>query len=604
MDQAYIRNFSIIAHIDHGKSTLADRMLLRTGAISQRDFHDQLLDDMDLERERGITIKASAVTIDYEHDGRHYMLNMIDTPGHVDFHYEVSRALAACEGALLVVDAAQGVEAQTVANAHLAQRYKLTLVPVVNKIDLPAARPEDTAMEIEHLLAGGKQPRAAEDCLFTSAKTGAGVAEMLTAIVEQLPPPAGDPDAPTQALIFDSAYDDYRGVIVYVRLFQGRLSPGDKIRMMGTGEVHQISELGKFVPAPRRVGALAAGEVGYLVASIRTVASVHVGDTVTLASRPAATALPGYRPPQQMVFSDFYAGTTTQFPELREALEKLQLNDAALAFQPISSEALGFGFRCGFLGLLHMEIVQERLEREHGIEVVQTAPTVPYQVLTTAGEVVEVDSAGDLPEANLIEEIREPCVSVDLIVPADAIGAVMQLAEERRATYKETEYLSADRVILTYDFPLAEIIYDFYDKLKSATHGYGTMDYEVTGFRADDLVKLDILVNAQRVDALSVIVHRSKADARGRRLIQRLRKEIARHLFEIPLQAAIGSRVIARETIKPLRKNVTAKCYGGDVTRKRKLLEKQKAGKKRMKVVGNVEIPQKAFMAVLESREE
>ena len=606
MDPKAIRNFSIIAHIDHGKSTLADRMLLRAGAISPREFREQLLDDMDLERERGITIKASAVTLNYELDGRTYMLNMIDTPGHVDFHYEVSRALTACEGALLVVDAAQGVEAQTVANAHLAVRNGLVFVPVVNKIDLPAARPEDTAMEIEHLLTtceGGKAVRAAEDCLFTSAKTGEGVDEMLEAIVRQLPPPAGDENAETRAMIFDSSYDDYRGVIVYVRLFDGRLSVGDKIRMMGTGQIHQITEMGKFTPQAKQVRSMAAGEVGYLVASLKSVSSVHVGDTITRADHQATTALPGYRPPQQMVFSDLYPGSDTQVPQLREALEKLQLNDAALIFQPISSDAMGFGFRCGFLGMLHMEIVQERLEREHGIGVVQTAPTVPYQVLQKDGSKKEVDSAGEMPDANQIEEIREPMVRVDLIVPADSIGAIMHLAEQRRGVYQQTEYLSADRVILTYEFPLAEIIYDFYDKLKSATRGYGTMDYEIIGYRANDLVKLDILVNEQNVDALAVICHRDKAFPRGRAIIQKLRKEIDRHMFEIPVQAAVGSRIIARETIRALRKNVTAKCYGGDVTRKRKLLEKQKAGKKRMKMVGNVEIPQKAFLAVLEGEE-
>jgi len=595
MEQQYIRNFSIIAHIDHGKSTLADRMLLRAGAITQREFRDQLLDTMDLERERGITIKASAVTIEHEYNGRRYMLNLIDTPGHVDFHYEVSRSLTACEGGVLVVDAAQGVEAQTVANAHLARRNELKLVPVVNKIDLPAARPEDTAMEIEHLLG-----TPAEDCIFASAKTGEGIGEMMAAIIEQLPAPTGDPDAPAKALIFDSTYDDYRGVVIYVRVFDGRIAVGDRIRMMGTGEEYAIGELGKFRPTAQRVDHLAAGEVGYLCASIRSVAAVHVGDTITQATRRAEAALPGYRPPKQMVFSDFYPGTTTQFPEMREAMEKLQLNDSALTFQAISADALGFGLRCGFLGMLHMEIVQERLEREHGIEVVQTAPTVPYEVLTTKGEVVEVDSAGDMPDPNFTEEIREPIVRVDLIVPSEGIGAVMQLADDRRGTYQETEYLSADRVILTYEMPLAEIIYDFYDKLKSATRGYGTMDYELIGYRPDDLAKMDILVNGQKVDALSVIVHRTKAENRGRKLIQRLRKEISRHLFEIPLQAAVGSKVIARETIKALRKNVTAKCYGGDVTRKRKLLEKQKAGKKRMKMVGNVEIPQKAFLAVLE----
>ncbi|MBN1942678.1 MAG: elongation factor 4 [Phycisphaerae bacterium] len=598
MEQSHIRNFSIIAHIDHGKSTLADRMLLRVGAISQREFHDQLLDDMDLERERGITIKASAVTMEYEIDGETYMLNMIDTPGHVDFHYEVSRSLAACEGALLVVDCAQGVEAQTVANAHLASRGGLALVPVINKIDLPAARPEDTAMEVEKLIH-----TPAEDGIFTSAKSGEGTDEMLQAIVRRLPPPKGDPDAPTRALIFDSNFDDYRGVVVYVRVFDGGLSVGEKVRMMGVGRDYLITDLGKFCPKPRQVKTLGAGEVGYVVANIRSVADVHVGDTVTLSASPAEKPLPGYQPPQQMVFCDFYPGPSTQFPELREALEKLQLNDSSLTYQPISSDALGFGFRCGFLGMLHMEIVQERLEREHDVEVVQTAPTVPYQVLKTDGSLVEVDSAGELPEPTYIEEIREPIVRVDLIVPADGIGGVMKLAEDRRAEYKKTEYLSRDRVILTYEFPLAEIIYDFYDKLKSATRGYGTMDYEMIGFHANDLVKLDILVNNQKVDALSVIVHRSKADPRGRGLIQRLRREISRHQFEIPLQAAVGSRIIARETIKAVRKNVTAKCYGGDVTRKRKLLEKQKAGKKRMKMVGNVEIPQKAFMAVLDPGE-
>jgi GTP-binding protein LepA len=599
MDQKFIRNFSIIAHIDHGKSSLADRMLLRTGAITPREFRDQVLDDMDLERERGITIKASAVTLDFEFRGQTYMLNMIDTPGHVDFHYEVSRALAACEGALLVVDASQGVEAQTVANVHLASRNKLTLVPVVNKIDLPSARPEDTAMQVEHLIG-----RPAEDCIFASAKTGAGVEDVMAAVVQQLPPPAGSPDGEAKALIFDSTYDDYRGVIVYVRVFDGCLRVGDGIRMMGAGEVYQIAEMGKFRPQPTLVNSLGAGEVGYLSAAIRTISAIHVGDTITHAARPAAVALPGYRRPQQMVFSDFYPGPSTQFPELRDALEKLQLNDAALTFQAINSEALGFGFRCGFLGLLHMEIVQERLEREHNVEVVQTAPTVPYQVLKTDGKVGEVDSAGELPEPNYIAEIREPIARVDLIVPSEAIGAMMKLSEERRGAYKETNYLSSDRVILTYEFPLSEIIYDFYDKLKSATRGYGTMDYEVVGFRPNDLVKLDILVNNNKVDALSVIVHRSKADVRGRAIIRKLRKEISRHLFEIPLQAAIGSRVIARETIKAVGKNVTAKCYGGDITRKRKLLEKQKAGKKRMKMVGNVEIPQKAFLAVLEAGEE
>jgi len=598
MDQTFIRNFSIIAHIDHGKSTLADRMLLLAGAITQREFKDQLLDTMDLERERGITIKASAVTIDYEYDGKTYMLNLIDTPGHVDFHYEVSRALQACEGGLLVVDAAQGVEAQTVANAHLATKCELAIVPVVNKIDLPSARPEDTAMEIEHLIA-----TPAEDCIFTSAKTGEGIDDLLEAIVQQLPPPAGDPTGLARGLVFDSSYDEYKGVIVYVRMIDGCLKMGDKVFMMGTRESHQISEIGKFRPSPERLQSISAGEVGYICANIRTVASVHVGDTVTVSTAPATEALPGYRAPQQMVFSDFYPGPSTQFSQLRDALDKLQLNDSSLTYVAISSDALGFGFRCGFLGMLHLEIVQERLEREHNVEVVQTAPTVPYEVKFTDGRIMEVDSAGDLPEPTLIDEIREPIVNVDLICPSDAIGGVMQLAEDRRGTYIKTDYLSSERVILTYRFPLADIIYDFYDKLKSATRGYGTMDYEVIGFFPDDLVKLEILVNSQNVDALAVICHRDKSDKRGRSVIQKLRKEIKRHMFEVPIQAAIGGKIIARETIKAMRKNVTAKCYGGDISRKRKLLEKQKKGKRRMKMVGNVEIPQKAFMAVLEDHE-
>ncbi len=598
MDQKYIRNFSIIAHIDHGKSTLADRMLLVAGAITQREFREQLLDDMDLERERGITIKASAVTIEYEHQGQTYMLNLIDTPGHVDFHYEVSRALAACEGALIVVDAAQGVEAQTVANAHLSVQSDLTMVPVVNKIDLPAARPEDVAMEVENLIC-----IPAEDCVFTSAKTGEGIDELMKAVVTRLPSPQGDREGKTKALVFDTQYDEYRGVVVYVRVFDGKLSVGDSILMMGTEDEYAISEIGKFMPKPTRVESVAAGEVGYIVAAIRSVAAVHVGDTVTLASDPAEEQLPGYHQPQQMVFCDFYPGPSTQVPHLREAIEKLQLNDSSLTFVPISSDALGFGFRCGFLGMLHMEIVQERLEREHDVEVVQTAPTVPYEVLKTDGSVVEVDSAGDLPEVTYIEEIREPVVKLDLIIPSESVGPVMQLSEDRRATYKHTEYLSSDRVILTYEFPLAEMIYDFYDKLKSSTRGYGTMDYEMLGYFPNDLVKVDILVNGQKVDALSFIVHRSKAEPRGRAVLQKLRKEISRHMFEVPVQGTIGSQVIARETVSALRKDVTAKCDGGDITRKRKLLEKQREGKRRMKMVGNVEIPQTAFLAVLEGED-
>ena len=523
MDTKYIRNFSIIAHIDHGKSTLADRLLLRAGTITEREFRDQLLDDMDLERERGITIKASAVTLMATVDGQDYMFNLIDTPGHVDFHYEVSRALQACEGAVLVVDAAQGVEAQTVANAYLAVEGNLEIVSVINKIDLPAARPDDVAMEVEHLLG-----TPAEDCIYCSAKSGEGTEQLVEAIAHHLPPPSGDATKPAAALIFDSKYDDYRGVIVYVRVVDGKLAVGDKINMMGTGTQYLITEMGKHTPKPTPVDTLTAGEVGYLMASIRSLTDVHTGDTITNAARPAAKPLAGYRRPQQMVFSDLYPGPQTQVPQLRQALERLQLNDSSFTFLPTSSEALGLGFRCGFLGLLHREIVQERLERESGVDVVQTAPTVPYEVLKTDGKVIEVDSPADLPAPGMIAEIREPIVTVNLIVPTNSIGAIMKLAEDRRATYKRSEHLSAERVILTYEFPLAEVIYDFYDKLKSATRGYGTMDYEIIGFRANDLVKLDILVNSQQVDALSVICHRSKADARGRRLIRRLRKEIDR----------------------------------------------------------------------------
>ncbi len=595
MDRSRIRNFSIIAHIDHGKSTLADRLLQQSGAVSAREMKEQLLDDMDLERERGITIKASTVSVHMKVRGETYMFNLIDTPGHVDFHYEVDRALAACDGALLVVDATQGVQAQTVANAYAAVNNDLTIIPVVNKIDLPGARPEDAAIEIEHVLG-----ISADHVQFVSAKSGEGISELIEAIVDVLPPPTGDPAAPLQALVFDSEYDDYRGVICYVRVMNGTMRKGQKILLMGRGRHYVLSELGKFRPKMTPCETLSAGETGYVVAAIRTLKDVTVGDTITDASTPAGQALPGYEPPKQMVFCDFYPSSGEAYDELRDALEKLSLNDASFTFQPQHSDALGFGFRCGFLGLLHMDIVQERLEREAGIDVVQTAPSVTYEVLLTDGQVVRVDAAGDLPEAVRIEELREPIIEMQVIAPADCIGAIMQLAEQRRGTYRKTEYLSQSRVILTYEFPFNEILYDFYDKLKSLTRGYGTMDYHVIGYRASDLVKMDILVNGKPVDALSVILHRSSAERRGRRIIQRLREEISRHMFEIPLQAAIGSKIIARETIKAFRKNVTAKCYGGDVTRKRKLLEKQKEGKKRMKTVGNVEIPQKAFMTVLE----
>ncbi len=598
MDQSRIRNFSIVAHIDHGKSTLADRLLQISGAVSARDMKEQLLDSMDLERERGITIKASAVSLDVEVDGQQYLFNLIDTPGHVDFHYEVNRALAACEGALLVVDATQGVQAQTVANAYQAIANDLEIVPVINKIDLPGANPEDAAIEVEHVL-GIKT----EHVQFVSAKSGLGVLELIRTITRVLPPPAGDPRAPLQGLVFDSVYDDYRGVICYIRIVNGTIRKGQKVLLMGRARHYVTTELGKLRPQMTPVDSLSAGEVGYIVANIKTLQDVTVGDTLTDAVSPAAAALPGYQPPKQMVFCDFYPAGGEEYTELRDALTRLSLNDASFTFQPEHSEALGFGFRCGFLGLLHMDIIQERLEREAGVDVVQTAPSCTYEVLRSDKSIIHVDAAGDLPTFDQIEELREPIMETQIILPADCVGALMQLAEQRRGTFKKTEYLSPQRVMITYEFPFNEILYDFYDKLKSMTRGYGTMDYHFIGYRASDLVKLDILVNGVPVDALSVILHRSTAERRGRRVIQRLREEIGRHLFEIPLQAAIGSKVIARETIKALRKNVTAKCYGGDVTRKRKLLEKQKEGKKRMKTVGRVDIPQKAFMTVLEPEE-
>ena len=595
MERKYIRNFSIIAHIDHGKSTLADRLLQRAGAVSIRDMKEQVLDNMDLERERGITIKASAVTLELDVDGQTYMLNLIDTPGHVDFHYEVDRALAACDGALLVVDATQGVQAQTVANAYAAVENDLEIVPVINKIDLASANPEDSAIEVENVLG-----ISADNVQFVSAKSGEGIEEMIKAIIEHLPPPTGDPAAPLQALIFDSEYNDYRGVICYVRVVNGTLRKGQKALLMGRRRQYLISELGKFRPRMTPVEQLAAGETGYMVANIKTLKDVTVGDTITDANHPAAEPLPGYQPPQLMVFCDFYPSSGETYDALRESLERLSLNDSSFSYHPQQSEALGPGYRCGFLGLLHMDIVQERLERECGVSVVQTAPSVTYEVVLRDGTVKRVESAGDLPDMGAIEELREPLITMQIITPADSIGNIMQLAEQKRGEYKRTEYLSPQRVMLTYEFPFNEILYDFYDKLKSITRGYGTMDYHVIGYRTGDLVKLDILVNGTPVDALSLICHRSKAENRGRRFLIKLRREIGRQQFEIRLQAAIGHKIIAAETIKPFRKDVTAKCYGGDVTRKRKLLEKQKAGKRRMKTIGRVEIPQKAFMTVLD----
>jgi GTP-binding protein LepA len=591
-----IRNFSIIAHIDHGKSTLSDRLLMRAGAITEREFHNQMLDDMDLERERGITIKASAVTVFHEHKGEPFMLNFIDTPGHVDFHYEVQKALQACEGAILVVDATQGVQAQTVANAYAAIEVGLEIIPVINKIDLPSADPVRVAEEIEQVLGF-----RAEECILVSAKTGEGVDELISALCDKLPPPRGLPTAPTRALIFDSIYDDYRGVITYVRVVDGELYKGQKIRFMGTDKLYQITDLGKLMPQPKQVERIGTGEVGFIVAAIKDLHDVRIGDTVTDAATPASEQLPGYKPIQQMVYCDFYPSGKTQYDELRDAMDRLSLNDSSFSFEPESNDALGFGFRCGFLGLLHMEIIQERLEREFNIEMVQTAPTVTYEVKKTDGTVFRIDSPSGLPNPTQVEEIREPYISMNLILPADSVGAMMKLCEDRRGTYKKTEYIGATRVMLQYEMPLAEVIYDFYDRLKSATKGYGTMDFDFIGFRHGDLVKMDILVNGDKVDALSVIVHRDHAEQRGRKLLVRLKEEIDRHLFEIPLQAAIGGKIIARETIKSVGKNVTAKCYGGDVTRKRKLLEKQKEGKKRLKRIGSVDIPQEAFMAVLES---
>jgi len=600
-----VRNFSIIAHIDHGKSTLADRLLQFTQAVSDREAREQLLDTMDLERERGITIKASAVTVHHQYKGEDYELNFIDTPGHVDFSYEVSRALTACEGALLVVDATQGVEAQTVANAYLAVENNLEMIAVINKIDLPAARPEAVAMEIEQVLG-----LPAEECLYCSAKTGEGVRELLDVICEKLPPPRPSETDKTRALIFDSHYDDYRGVIVYVRVFDGRLRVGDRIRMMGTGRTFTVSELGRYTPKPEKVDSLNQAEVGYLVAAIKTLADIRVGDTITRDADPATKALPGYREPKQMVFCDFYPATTSSesgrkgdYETLREAIEKLHLNDGSFTYEAQRSEALGFGFRCGFLGLLHMEIIQQRLEREGGVEIVQTAPTVSYQIELTSGELIEIHNPADLPDPSRIRSIREPIVKVEIICPNESIGDLMKLCDARRGIYQRQQFVSATRQILDYEIPLAEIIYDFHDKLKSMTRGYGTMDYEITGYRAGQLVKVSILVNGQPVEALSFMCHRDRSATRSRAILHKLRKQIDRHLFEIALQAAIGGKIIARETIQALRKNVTAKCYGGDVTRKRKLLEKQKRGKKRMKTVGSVNIPQEAFLAVLETGE-
>ncbi|HET7093415.1 MAG TPA: translation elongation factor 4 [Thermomicrobiales bacterium] len=590
-----IRNFSIIAHIDHGKSTLADRLLERTQTISDRERVDQMLDTMDLEREKGITIKARAVRMAYTaRDGETYELNLIDTPGHVDFAYEVSRSLAACEGALLVVDAAQGIEAQTMANVYLALEQNLALVAVINKIDLPSAEPEKVAKDVGQFIG-----LLDNEIVFASAKTGLGVDDVLEAIVHNVPPPAGNPDAPLRALIFDSHYDPYKGVIAYVKVVDGRIGGNDRIRFMANGREADLLEAGFFSPAMRPVAALETGEVGYLATGLKTVQDVQVGDTVTLAANPAREPLPGYRPVKPMVFAGIYPMDGEDYPLLRDALDRLRLNDASLTYEPESSLALGFGFRCGFLGLLHMEIVQERLEREYGLALLATAPSVEYEVVLRGGRVVEVDNPAEMPSPGDFDEIREPWMDISAIVPSRYIGAVMELVTGRRGVYREMVYLDEDRVQLKFDMPLGELIVDFYDQLKSRTQGYASLDYAFAEMRPADLVKLDVLVNGQIVDALSLIAHRDDAYYRGRELVEKLRALIPRQMFDVPVQASIGSRIIARETIRAMRKNVLAKCYGGDVTRKRKLLEKQKEGKARMKLVGNVEIPQEAFMAVL-----
>ena len=594
MNIKQIRNFCIIAHIDHGKSTLADCLLKKAKAVNPRKFRDQMLDSMDLERERGITIKASAVSLDYVKDGVTYSLNLIDTPGHVDFSYEVSRSLSACEGALLLVDAAQGIEAQTLTNMYMAMEKDLEIIPVLSKVDIKSARQEEVSEEIVHIL-GVKD----EDVLSVSAKTGQGIEGIFDAIITKMPFPEGKAKVPLRALIFDSVYDDYRGVIVYIRIFDGSVKVGDSIFMMKTGLKFEVTELGVFRPEMTRVDKLSAGSVGYCTASIKSIHDVHIGDTITLSKRKSVDALQGYRKPLPMVFCGLYPTDNKGFMPLRDAIERLWINDSSFSFEAETSQALGFGFRCGFLGLLHMEIVQERLERESKVGIVQTAPTVTYEILTHDGNVINIDNPEKLPSVDTIKEFREPVVEARIILPSEYIGAIMQLVDDRRATYKSTEYLSDKRAILSYEIPLGEIIFDFYDKLKSMTRGFGTLDYEFIGYKPENLVKLDILVAGKKVDALSCIVHRKKAEAKGRKLVQNLKKDISRHMFEIPLQAAIGGRVIARETIRQMSKNVTAKCYGGDVTRKRKLLEKQKEGKKRMKNVGSVEIPQSAFLSVL-----
>ncbi|MDF9843313.1 MULTISPECIES: translation elongation factor 4 [unclassified Paenibacillus] len=593
--QQQIRNFSIIAHIDHGKSTLADRILEYTGALSSREMQEQVLDQMDLERERGITIKLQAVRLTYKaDDGQEYLLNLIDTPGHVDFTYEVSRSLAACEGALLVVDAAQGIEAQTLANVYLALDNNLEILPVINKIDLPSADPERVKQEIEDVIG-----LDASEAVLASAKAGIGIKEILEQVVKQVPAPTGNAGEPLKALIFDSHYDPYKGVIVYVRVMDGKIRAGSKIKMMATDKTFEVIEVGAFMPRMTIVDELNIGDVGFIVAGIKHVGDTRVGDTVTDAKNPTPQPLPGYRKINPMVYCGLYPIETSDYNDLREALEKLQLNDASLSFEPESSSALGFGFRCGFLGLLHMEIIQERIEREFNLPLITTAPSVIYRIMLTNGEMMQIDNPSNYPEIGTIDYVEEPYVKAAVIVPNDFVGTVMELCQNKRGEFVNMEYLDSNRVTITYQIPLSEIVYDFFDQLKSGTKGYASFDYEISGYRQSNLVKMDILLNGEQVDALSFIVHRDRAYNRGRIICEKLRGIIPRQMFEVPIQASVGTKVVARETVKAMRKNVLAKCYGGDISRKRKLLEKQKEGKKRMKQVGSVEVPQEAFMAVL-----
>lgn len=600
MNKDFIRNFSIIAHIDHGKSTLADRLIELTGALEKRLMKEQYLDRMDIERERGITIKAQTVRLHYKaDDGNIYQLNLIDTPGHVDFTYEVSRSLAACEGALIVVDASQGVEAQTIANAYMAVDQALELIPVINKIDLPSAEPERVKKEIEDIIGID-----ATEAILASAKNGFGTKDIMEAIIKHIPPPEGDENKPTKALVFDSWYDPYQGVIILVRVYDGRIKIGDNIRFLATGREYEVDKIGVFNPLPVFEEELSSGEVGFIIAGVKQLKDVKIGDTITLVDNPATTLLPGFKEIKPVVFCGIYPVDTKEYDNLRDALEKLMLNDSSITFEPENSAALGFGFRCGFLGLLHMEIIQERLEREYNIDLITTAPTVVYHVHKKDGAIIEVDSPVDLPEINEIEKIEEPFINSTIILPSDFVGPVIQLLQMRRGIQKNMNFISETRVILEYDIPLAEVVMDFYDKLKSASKGYASFDYEPAGYRESDMVKLDILINKEPVDALSIIVHREQAYYKGRELVEKLKEVIPRQMFDVAIQAALGNKIIARSTVKAYRKNVTAKCYGGDITRKKKLLEKQKEGKRRMKRVGKVDVPQEAFLAILKIGEE